>query len=270
MGRRRHDAAQRQHGLDAFAGRHHVVRHAEPDAVSEKMAHRPPRRVDRRLVAAGRVEPGAVRAGDPAVEVGDRGDQCRPGLGGCVGIGAVVAARMEPQGAACVQSRNAASAQIRFGDCARNRLRHGEETACGFGRSARRRRGLVPGRPPKVGTRQAEEGSRLVESVAQAIEAAIARDQVEKITMFAGGGVGPFAGGALAAVRPAGAEQTGCAPACWQRRRPASSGPRDGRWRDSGGTPPRHCARDGGPDRRRAKTWRPPHAAARSAMRTSG
>ena len=29
------------------------------------------------------------------------------------------------------------------------------------------------------------------------------RDQVEQITMFAGGGVGPFAGGALAAVRPA-------------------------------------------------------------------
>ena len=140
-GQGRHDAAQRQHGLDAFAGRHHVVRHTEPDPMSEKMAHCPPRRVDRRLVAAGRVEPGTVRAGDPAVEIGDRGDQCRPGLGRCVGIGAIVAARMKPQGTACVQSRNAASAQIRFGDCARNRLRHGEETACGFGRSARRRRG---------------------------------------------------------------------------------------------------------------------------------
>ena len=186
----RHDAAQRQHGLDAFAGRHHVVRHTEPDAMSEEMAHRPPRRVDRRLVAAGRVEPGAVRAGDPAVEIGDRGDQCRPGLGRCVGIGAIVAARMKPQRAACVQSRNAASAQIRFGDCARNRLRHGEEPACGFGRSARRRRGLVPGRPPRVGPWQAEEGSRLVERVAQAIEAAIQGDEVEQIAMFAGGGVG--------------------------------------------------------------------------------
>ena len=90
-------AAQRQHGLDAFAGRHDVVRHAEADAVAEKMAHGPPRRVDRRLVAAGRVEPGAVRTGDPAVEIGDGGDQCRPGLGRCVVIGAVVAARVEAQ-----------------------------------------------------------------------------------------------------------------------------------------------------------------------------
>ena len=58
----------------------------------------------------------------------------------------------------------------------------------------------MPGRPPDVGTRQAEEGSGLVEGVAQAIEPAIERDQVEKITMFAGGGIGPFAGGTLAAV----------------------------------------------------------------------
>ena len=61
--------------------------------------------------------------------------------------------------------------------------------------------GLVPSRLLKVGTRHAEERSRLVEGVTQAIEAAIERDQVEKITMFAGGGVSPFAGGALAAVR---------------------------------------------------------------------
>jgi hypothetical protein len=47
----------------------------------------------------------------------------------------------------------------------------------------------VPGRPPDVGTRQAEEGLGLVESVAQAIEAAIAGDQVEEVTVFPGGGV---------------------------------------------------------------------------------
>ena len=44
------DASQRQHGLDAFAGRHDIVRHIETDGVAEEMAHRPPRRVDRRLV----------------------------------------------------------------------------------------------------------------------------------------------------------------------------------------------------------------------------
>ena len=48
----------------------------------------------------------------------------------------------------------------------------------------------MSGRPPDVGTRQAEEGSGLVEGVAQAIEPTIERDQVEKITMFAGGGIG--------------------------------------------------------------------------------
>ena len=45
-------------------------------------------------------------------------------------------------------------------------------------------------RMARVGTRQAEEGSCLVEGVAQAIEAAIQRDQVEEIAMFAGGSVG--------------------------------------------------------------------------------
>ncbi len=45
-----YDASQRQHGLDAFASRHHVMRHTEADAVPEKMAHCAPRRVDRRFV----------------------------------------------------------------------------------------------------------------------------------------------------------------------------------------------------------------------------
>jgi hypothetical protein len=36
---------------------------------------------------------------------------------------------MKAQASGSVQSRNAAFAQIRFHDCARNRLRHGEEAA---------------------------------------------------------------------------------------------------------------------------------------------
>ena len=43
------DAAKRQHGLDAFAGGRDVARHTEADRVAEEIAHRPPRRVDRRL-----------------------------------------------------------------------------------------------------------------------------------------------------------------------------------------------------------------------------
>ena len=46
-----HDAAERQHGLDAFARRHHVASRTETDRVPEKMAHRPARGIDRRLVA---------------------------------------------------------------------------------------------------------------------------------------------------------------------------------------------------------------------------
>ena len=60
---------------------HDIARHAEADGVAEEMAHRAARRVDRRLAAAGRVEPGAMGAGDPAVEIGDGCDHRRPGLG---------------------------------------------------------------------------------------------------------------------------------------------------------------------------------------------
>ncbi len=164
------------------------------------MAHRPPRGVDRSLVLARRVEPGAVRAGDPSAEIGDRGDQCRPGLGRGFGIRPIVAAGVEAQGSGAVQSRNAAVAQIRFRDCARKRLGHGEQPSCGFRRSGWRWRhppGMV-----RLGPWQAEERSGFVEDVRQAGEAPVHGDQVEKIAMLAGGGVGPFAGGALAAVRP--------------------------------------------------------------------
>jgi antirestriction protein ArdC len=78
--------AQRQHCLDAFAGSEDVVGRAEADGMAEETAHGPSRRVDRRLaeaagVEAFGVEPGAMRAGAAAVEIGDGGDHRRPGLG---------------------------------------------------------------------------------------------------------------------------------------------------------------------------------------------
>ena len=84
------------------------------------------------LPLARRIEPGAVRAGDTAVEIGDGGDHRRPGLGRSIVVGPIVAARMEAQRCASVQSRNAASAQIRFRERAGDRLRHGEESSRGF------------------------------------------------------------------------------------------------------------------------------------------
>ena len=104
----------------------------EADRVAEKVAHRPARRIDRRLAAPGRIEPGAMRAGDAAVEIGDGGDHRRPGLGRRVCVGPIVAARMEAQAVGAVQGSDAASPQIRLHERAGNRLRHGEQTPCRF------------------------------------------------------------------------------------------------------------------------------------------
>ena len=58
--------------------------HAEADSVAEQMTHRPPRRVDMGFAQPGpRVEPGAMDAGDRAIETGDGGDHRGPGLGRC-------------------------------------------------------------------------------------------------------------------------------------------------------------------------------------------
>ena len=43
------NAAQRQHGLDAFSGNEHIVRYAETDCVAEQVTHCSPRRVNRAL-----------------------------------------------------------------------------------------------------------------------------------------------------------------------------------------------------------------------------
>ena len=62
----------------------------------------------------------------------DGGDHRRPGLGRGVLVRPVVAAGMEAQASGSVQIRNAACAQIRLYERARNRLRHGKEPACRF------------------------------------------------------------------------------------------------------------------------------------------
>ena len=127
-----HDAAERQHGLDALARRHHVACRAETDRVPEKVAHRPAWGIDRRLVAPGRIEPGAMRAGDVALKIGNSRDHCGPDFGRGVCLGTIVAARMESQAVDAMQVSDAASPQIGFHDRAGNRLRHGEQTPCRF------------------------------------------------------------------------------------------------------------------------------------------
>jgi len=75
--------------------------------MSGEMTHGAPRRLDGSLVAQ-RIEPGAMGTGHGADEVSHGCDQCRPDLGGRIGIGAVVAARVKTQRSDLVQSRNAA------------------------------------------------------------------------------------------------------------------------------------------------------------------
>ena len=179
---------------------HDVVDDPKPHAVPEQVANGPPWRVDGGLIAGGRVEPGTVRPGDCASEVGHGRNQRWPSLGGCIVIGAVIAARMKTQRPKSTQSRDAAAAQIGFRDRAGQRLRHGEQPAGRFGRSCRsRRQGPAALR---LGAWQAQKQVRLGEHVAHAIEPAVDGDEIEQVAVFARGGVSPLAGGALAAVRP--------------------------------------------------------------------
>src|SRR5207245_2945987 len=91
------DAAQRQYSLNSLAGRHHVVDGAKADAMSQEMTYRPARRFDRRFVMTRGAKPNAMRSGDPATKIGNRGDQGRPGLGRAVLVPAIVAERIEAQ-----------------------------------------------------------------------------------------------------------------------------------------------------------------------------
>ena len=138
-----------------------------------------------------------MRAGDPAVEIGDAGDHRRPGLGRRVVVWPIVAARVEAQAAGFVQSRNAAIAQIRFYESPCDRLRHGEQPPRRFRRSGLRRHARRLRRWLRVGARQAQEAARLVGDVVEVEKAAALADDVEQVAVLARGGVGPFAGRSL-------------------------------------------------------------------------
>jgi hypothetical protein len=137
-----------------------------------------------------------VHAGDRAVEGGHGGEQHRPGLARRIVVGAIEAARMKAQRGEIVQRSDGPPAQISLGERAPDGLRHGEQTSGRFGQAHGRRRQM----PERLKPRQAQEAARLAEHVVQAVEPAHPRDQVEQVAMLAGGGVGPFAGRALAAV----------------------------------------------------------------------
>ena len=135
------NTAQRQHGLDAFAGNKHViVRHAKTYRIAKQVAHRTPRRVDRSFaepypVKSIRIKPCPMHTGDPAIEVGDAGNHRRPGLGRKVLVMPIVAARMEAQAATVVHVDNSPTMQIGLDHGSFDRLRHRKEASCRLLRS---------------------------------------------------------------------------------------------------------------------------------------
>ena len=70
---------------------------AEAHGVAKQIAHGAARIGERRLGGAVARKPGAMHAGDVAREIGDGGDQGRPGFERSIVVGAVVAGGMEAQ-----------------------------------------------------------------------------------------------------------------------------------------------------------------------------
>src|SRR5439155_12372991 len=139
--------------------------------------------------------------GDGAVERSDRGKQGGPLLERSVFHGAIIDRRVIAQGGPVHPAGDAAYAQIGLGRCAGNKAAGMKETTSGFGGSAfaalRRDKSGWRGR-----TGQGEIATRFDHGVAEALQVAVAGDEVKKIAMLAGGSVGPFAGGAAAVIGP--------------------------------------------------------------------
>jgi hypothetical protein len=97
---------------------------------------------------------------------------------------------MEAQRAGFVQSRNAAIVQIRFHESPGDRLRHRKEPSRRLRRSRRRRRMSDLRHGCRIGPWQAEKASCFVGDIAEIEKAAALADDVEQVTMLAGGGIG--------------------------------------------------------------------------------
>jgi hypothetical protein len=116
-------------------------------------------------------------------------------------IVSVKAARMKAEVCGAVQSRNAAFAQIRFRECAQNRLRHREQAPCGLSRTGWSRRSFANGFLIGAWPWKAQEPTGFVSNVVEIGQVAAFANDVEQITMIAIGGIGPFASSTFAEIR---------------------------------------------------------------------
>src|SRR5690606_22223338 len=176
---------QRQNGLDAFSRRYDILCRSEPDGVTKQVPHGLARRITRRLARPVTREPGAVGAGHVAIEIGDRRNYRRPGLGRPFMLGSPVAVRMEAQRIGSVQIRNAASPQIRLCESARDRLRDAPEPACGLCRTRYRRSSTRRPRGCRFRMRKAEKAAGFIGDLGEVEETETFADYIEQITMLA-------------------------------------------------------------------------------------
>ena len=195
----RKNGAQRQHGLDAFAGGENDARDAEADPVAMQFAKRLSWLRQIRLAAAVCAKPGAMHAGDAAVKIGHAGNERRQGLGLDAAFGAVIAVGQEAEGWIIEIGGDAAAPQIGFGDGACNGACERKEACSGFVGLAVRARfamscaaGLT-----SLSRRLIQKGAGLVKGLAQSGKAPIETDKIEKIAMFSRCGVRKFPAAAL-------------------------------------------------------------------------
>jgi hypothetical protein len=97
---------------------------------------------------------------------------------------------METQRAVVVQRRNVAIPKIRLYECPYHRLRHGEEPLCRLWRAALRGNSQTFRPRLRFDARQAQKSAGFVGDIVKLDESAALADDVQKIAMLAGGGVG--------------------------------------------------------------------------------
>jgi hypothetical protein len=100
-----------------------------------------------------------------------------------------------------VQSRNAAFAQIRFRECAHNRLRHREQASCGLSRTGWSRRSFANGFLIGAWPWKAQKSPSFVSNIVEIGQVASFANDVEQITMFASTCVRPLSSSTFAEIR---------------------------------------------------------------------
>lgn len=187
-GQGRKEGEEREHGFDTLACRQHIRNLAKANRVAEKMAHGPARIGKRGFAVAVAGQPGALKAGEIAVKIGDDAKKRGPALARGIAIGAVVAGGMKAKRRPVEAGRDAAIAQICLGQRPMDGARQAIELFGGGGCIAV----LFAGRTGPAGrnvVRLVQEAARFRKGLAQLAVALIEADEIEKVAMLSRGGI---------------------------------------------------------------------------------